>query len=652
MCGLAGILNLDGRPSGEEERRMVAAMLERIAHRGPDDRGIECLGPACLGSVRLAILDLSPRGHMPMITADGSAAIAYNGEVYNFRDLRRELAEEGVSLRSETDTEVVLEGVRRHDTAALRPMRGMFAFALYDGEREELLLLRDRYGVKPLYFAEDRGRLLFASEIKALLPHLSSRALDHGALAEWWLYRNLDALGRRTLFAGIRQLPAGHLLRVRDGRLRIEAWYDPLDHVSQSRFGAFAGLPPEKVVEELADLLEQSIGLRLVADVPVGVLLSGGLDSSLVTMLAARHQRDLSAFHVSVAGYPEHDERPHAELVAARAGVPLIPLELRPEDFRTGLAHVAWLEDLPITHPNSVAYWRNAEVARAHGVIVLLSGEGADELFGGYAWSHRRRRRLLRLEPWLERLPDKLRDALTLVAYGMEGLPVTAHRFRDALPAAVATIDGGLREEARQRAEAAYGFVADAADRAVLAGTVTDLADFLAPLLRRLDRTTMGASVECREPFLDVELVHAALALPADYRAGKRADKWVLKRICERHLPREHVYRKKMGFPLPLADYLRPLARPERFEGGFLLEEAGFTRAAVARTLAELDRRPYGAFGTFALELWGRIHIRGESVETVAGHFGLMGEGSASAMVAGQREPAPAAAAAGPRTAG
>lgn len=623
MCGIAGILNLDGRPAGEEERRAVAAMLAAMAHRGPDDRGVATLGPACLGAVRLAILDLSPRGHMPMTTADGQAAIVYNGEVYNFRELRREFADSGVVFRSETDTEVVLEAFRRQGTTALERMHGMFAFALFDAAEGRLELVRDRFGVKPLYFAEDRGRLLFASEIKALLPQLATRDVNRAALGEWWLYRNLDALAPRTLFAGIQQVPAGHRLLVADGRIALAAWYDPLAHIDAARHAAFCRASEDEVVETIGRLLDQSIQLRLVSDVPVGVLLSGGLDSSLVTLLAARHQRSLTAFHVSIAGYPRFDERPYAARVAAAAGIPLVVLELEPQAFRAGLPEVAWLEDLPITHANSVAYFEIARVARRHGVIVLQSGEGADELFGGYAWSHRRRRRLLRLRPWLDRLPGWLRDALTLVTYGMEGLPVVAHRFRDALPAAVAAADGGLREHARRRAEAAYGFLADPGERAVMAGSVLDLGDFLAPLLRRLDRTTMGASVECREPFLDARLVHAALALPATYKVGQRADKWLLKRLCLRYLPRDLVWRKKMGFPLPLAEWLHPLARPERFRGGFVEQALGLSAAAVERILAECPSRPYGTFGLLTLELWGRLHILGEETAAVASALGL-----------------------------
>jgi len=612
MCGLAGVMRLDGAPAGEEERAIVARMLDTIAHRGPDDRGLATLGPVCLGAVRLAILDLSPRGHMPMAADGGRALLVYNGEVYNFRALRADLAARGVVFASDTDTEVVLQSLRHHGEAALARLRGMFAFAFFDARRGALLLVRDRYGVKPLYFAEDRGRLLFASELKALLPHLARRRLDREALGEWWLYRNLDALAPRTLVAGVEQLPAGHLLRVDRGRVRLAPWYDLLAQVGEQGYRARAGAGIAAILAELEERLEEAVRLRLVADVPVGVLLSGGLDSSLLAALAARERSGLAALHVSVQGYPRHDERPFAEEVARRFGLRFIPLALVPEDFRRALPRVAWLQDLPLTHPNAVAYFRIAQKARAEGVIVLLSGEGADELFGGYAWSHRRRRLLLRLRPWLARLPGKLRDALTLLAYGMEGLPVTAHRFREALPAATAVVDRGRRAALWERALAAYGFLEER-ERVVLAGAAVDLLDFLAPLLRRLDRTTMGASVECREPFLDPELVHFALALPAAFKAGRRADKWVLKRIAVRHLPRSLVHRPKMGFPLPLADYLAPLAAAPDFP--FLEQEVGLSRAAIAGILRDLARHPYGAFGLFALELWGRIHLWGEAPE-------------------------------------
>jgi asparagine synthase (glutamine-hydrolysing) len=349
----------------------------------------------------------------------------------------------------------------------------------------------------------------------------------------------------------------------------------------------------------------------------VGTLLSGGLDSSLITAMAARHSRDLTAFHVSVAGFPDLDERRFADQLARRLEIPLVPLELTGDSFRRALTHVTDLSDLPLTHPNSIAYHLISKVARAQGVIVLLSGEGADELFGGYRWAYRRTLWLHRLMPVIRRLPKRLHDLAQLIVYAHAGMPVTAHRFRDLLPAAVGVVDRYARESWREECAAAYAFIDDPGRRAVLGSMLADLSDFLSPLLLRLDRTSMGASVECRVPFLDHRLVHKAINLPIDYRIGARADKWVLKRIAGRYLPAGLIGRKKMGFPLPLADYVRPCASIDFFAGGFCEEELGLDRRGLARLLGDWERSVHFLFGLLALEIWGRIHFRQQPVALV-----------------------------------
>lgn len=622
MCGIAGLLRLDGSHAGPPDEAVVRDMCDLIAHRGPDDSGTARIGPAVLGSRRLAIQDLSPAGHMPMADASGRFWITYNGEVYDFRELRAELEQQGVAFRSHSDTEVILEAWARQGSACLDRLTGMFALAILDGATRELVLARDRYGVKPLYWTRDRGRLLFASEIKALARHRAGNAVDQRSLAEWWLYRNVDALTPETLIEGISALLPGQLLRVRDGKVAVETWYDPASRVTAEAFAAAAAEPPDAIVGRVERLLDESVRLRLVSDVPVGTLLSGGLDSSLVTALAARHSADLTAFHVSVKGYEDLDERRFAERLTTHHRLPFVPMELTGELFRASLAEVTWLEDMPLTHPNSVAYRLIAGVARRHGVIVLLSGEGADELFGGYAWSYRRRRRQLRLEPWLARVPRPVRDWVSRWVYAMNGLPVTAHRFREQLPPAVELLDRFARADRAERCAEAYGFVADPVDRAVQGAMLADLGDFLAPLLRRLDRTTMGASVECREPFLDHRLVHAAINLPLDYKVGRRADKWVLKQIATRHLPEGLVWRRKMGFPLPLEDYLAPLATPELFAGGFCEAGLGLGRRGIERWLAGWRGRVHGFFGLLGLELWGRMLLMGETPQALTERLG------------------------------
>ena len=334
--------------------------------------------------------------------------------------------------------------------------------------------------------------------------------------------------------------------------------------------------------------------------------------------MAARHTQALTAFHVSVTGHVDMDERGFAEQLTAHHKIPFVPMELTGSLFRSTLAHVTWLEDLPLTHANSVAYHLVSKVARAHGVIVVLSGEGADELFGGYAWNYRRRLRLARLQPWLRRLPAAVQDALALLVYSQAGLPVTLRRFRELLPPTIGVLDRFARADAVERCTEAYGFVGDPVQREVLGAMLGDLGDFLAPLLRRLDRTTMGASIECREPFLDHRLVHTAINLPLQWKVGQRADKWVLKQIARRHLPPGLIWRRKMGFPLPLADYIAPLAVPAFFTGGFCENELGLGRRGIERLLADWRRWTFGVFGLLTLEMWGRMLLMGETVDHVA----------------------------------
>lgn len=618
MCGLAGLLRLDGSLVDERDSAAVRTMCEMTAYRGPDDQGVEAIGAACLGSRRLAILDLSPAGHMPMPDPTRRWWIAYNGEAYNFQETRDELERRGVRFRSHSDTEVLLQAWIAWGPACLDRFAGMFAFAIYDSATGELTLARDRYGVKPLYWMEEGGRLLFASEIKALLTQRRAPRLDHQRLGEWWLYRNVDALAPETLIEGVRQLMPGHLLRARDGRITVAPWYDVVERVDEAEHRRLAALTAEQIVAEVERQLDESVRLRLVSDVPVGTLLSGGLDSSLVTALAARHSQQLTAFHVSVVGHEDMDERRFAEALTAHHRIPFIPLNLTAAGFRANLAHVTWLEDLPLTHANSVAYHLIAKVARAHGTIVVLSGEGADELFGGYAWNYRRRMRLRRLEPWLRRLPAGVHDALALLVYAHAGLPVTARRFRELLPPAIGVLDRFARADAEARCAEAYGFVPDPVARDVSGAMLADLGDFLTPLLRRLDRTTMGASIECREPFLDHRLVHTAINLPLEWKVGRRADKWVLKQIARRHLPDGLIWRRKMGFPLPLADYIAPLATPGFFAGGFCEDALRLGRRGTARLLEGSQRWTFGAFGLLTLELWGRMFLMGEPVDALS----------------------------------
>jgi len=380
-----------------------------------------------------------------------------------------------------------------------------------------------------------------------------------------------------------------------------------------------------EVVTSLGSRIVQAVESRLVADVPVGTLLSGGLDSSLVTAIAAARHGRFKAFHVSVPGHARLDESRFAREVVDHLGVEIVEHALTADEFRRTLPRAIYHSDMPLTHANTVAYYAIARVAREHGVKVLLSGEGADELFGGYRWNYRRRRTLLRLRPMLDAIPRRVRDWLVLFVYSMVDLPSTSWRFRELLPPTVDLIDRSARRAWLARCEEAYAFVGRPLDRAVLGAILADLNDFLAPLLRRLDRATMAHSVECRVPFLDHRLAAMAIQLPLSYRLGARADKWVLKRVAQPYLPRHIIERRKRGFPLPVAEYIRPLLTGDLFRDGFLERELGIPGPAVATYLERGRRGEEDAFGWLALELWGRIFMRGESPDELGERLAVSG---------------------------
>ena len=617
MCGLAGLIRISDSSAALDAAAVVRRMCDLQAYRGPDDSGVVDLGRVCLGSRRLSIIDLSAAGHMPMSDATGRWWIAYNGECYNFAEVREELADLGHQFRSHTDTEVLLHAWMQWGSDCLQRFVGMFAFAIHDTMTDEVTLVRDRYGKKPLYYAPNAGVVYFSSEMKGLLESRHDLRLNQQALVEWFLYRNVDALGSRTLVEGVQAVMPGEVVTISPRGIRKALYYSPPDFVSGEAFRRYSDARPEDIVREVDQMLNDAVRLRLISDVPVGTLLSGGLDSSLVTAIAAKYTSALTAFHVSVEGYPKLDERRYAEQLARTHGLPFVPFGLTGADFREVLPFVTFLEDLPLTHPNSAAYYLISKVAREHGVLVVLSGEGADELFGGYMWNYRRRLRLARVRPLLEKIPASVHSVLQLLVYANAGLPVSSHRFRDMLPPTVALVDRYARAEWQARCEEAYAFVERDSDREVLGAMLADISDFLAPLLRRLDRTSMGASVESRVPFLDHRLVHKAINLPLRYKVGSRADKWVVKQVATKYMPESLVFRKKAGFPLPVDEYVAPIAKKEFFAGGFCENFLELGRQGIERTMSTWNRQAHGLFGLVALEMWGRIYFMRQSVEEV-----------------------------------
>jgi asparagine synthase (glutamine-hydrolysing) len=555
MCGIAGLIMLDGAPPDLER---LAAMTRAVAHRGPDGEGIDIVGAVGFGHRRLAIVDLSPAGGQPMATADGRLRITFNGEIYNHVELRDELRALGHDFRTRTDTEVILESWRRWGPSCLTRFNGMWAFAMHDRSSDEVFLARDRFGVKPLYYARIGQALAFGSEIRQLLPLLPSVRANRKVLDEF-LLAGIDEPHRATFFEGVSKLPAAHSLTIRleDASLTETRWYSIGERPGLSKADA------ETAWRECRDRLEDAVRLRLRADVPVGTCLSGGLDSSAVAALAAgpylamRGERFRAITAVSEESAT--DESPFARAVAERAGLDWITVRPTPEDFAASVDDVVRTQEEPFGGPSILMQWFVMRTAREHGIPVMLDGQGGDETLLGY----RRYFAAVMLEQLRERgVPGMLRElaacrrneaqlgtASILVSMAFQGFPqllYLKHRLRARWMRRVPGMPASMRAEAR-------------AMRNVRSLQRLDVESANLPaLLRFEDKNSMRFAIETRLPFLDWRSVESSIAMPTGVKLLDGWTKWPLRRSLQGVLPDEITWRRwKVGFDAPTATWLR-----------------------------------------------------------------------------------------------
>ena len=625
MCAIAGHVT----PASMPDAALVEAMAAAQRARGPDDSGLVVRPHCALGHRRLAIVDLAG-GHQPLANEDGSVWIAYNGEVYNHASLRHDLESRGHTFRTRSDTEAIVHAYEEHGPRCATRLRGMFAFAVWDGARRRLLLVRDRLGIKPLYYAAlPGGGLLFASDLKALLrsPEVD-RTLDEEALACYLALRYVPA--PRTLLRGVRKLPPGSLLRweITSGgavRLSTERWWDVRDTV------LLDDAPPTEAEEaaRLRELCDECVSLRLMSEVPLGAFLSGGLDSTAVVaaMRAAQPGSDPPCtFAVGYQDQPADSELPWAALAATRLGTRHIEALVDGPVAAEALPRIAADLDEPVGDPAAVPLWFLARRAREQ-VTVVLSGEGADEIFGGYA--------IYRWMAVMERLrAGPLGGALSL-ASGLVA-PVLRGRAGRAAAALSQPLEARYRGVSRAfdgpgRALLLGGGGAAAADRA-LQSTLEPLWEAtrgLSPLRRMLyldlaawlpedllvkaDKTTMAASIELRVPLLDHKLVEHAWSLPDAMKIHGSEGKRIFRRAMRGRVPRAIMTRPKRGFSTPSRGWLRGAMAPllaEALLATGSLARARTSRPYVDRLLAEhaagrADRSPE-LWTLLSLELWKR----------------------------------------------
>ncbi len=606
MCGIAGIYRLDDAPA---DVAALGPMLEVTAHRGPDDHGTWSRRAVALGHVRLSILDLTERAHQPMVTPDGHGVLVYNGEVYNFALLRAELEARGVRFSSTGDTEVVLRALEHWGPREAIPrFDGMFALAYLDTRSDTLWLARDRMGIKGLYAARTGGAWVFGSEVKAVLAHAdvarrpSLRSVDI-VLASWTLE------DPRTMWESVESVPAGSVWRItRDGVERSRYFQLP-DSVDVDRIRAGEDISPDDVVDDFEAALERCVRTHLVSDAPVATLCSGGVDSSLVTAYATDSEPNLVSYVADIEGPEAEGEQ--GRRVGRHLGVDMRTVDVDAKAHVRRLPRAVWLLDQPTMFASDPALLMVAETCRRDGIRVLVSGEGADELFGGYPWQRKtyemwKRRQGLRWR--LAHSKRRRRQELSRLALS----PLATNLGRTD-PGIRLRLIGALNASTELRGRRLMDYFAaieKREDRAFKAQCLDDIPRHLRTILQRHDRMSMGASIETRVPFLANEVIDMGLHAPRSwlYRDGKT--KWLVKQAAVRRLPRDVVHARKKGFPAPptLAAPGRPLLRD-----GALCELLGWTGQDVDDLLALGPQADPIAFRWVALELWARLTLRGEN---------------------------------------
>jgi asparagine synthase (glutamine-hydrolysing) len=608
MCGITGWAYLDAHaPTEEGAAEMLRSMCARMVHRGPDSEGLMTAAGVALGMRRLAIIDLQT-GEQPAVSEDGRVSVILNGEIYNYRELRRDLEARGHQFKSTSDTEVLPHLYEEYGTQMLERLNGMFAFALWDARRRRLFLARDPFGEKPLYWGVFGDKLLFASEPKVLLAHPAvTTKVNLDALRQYLAFDYIPA--PLSIYQGINKLPAAHALTLEDGRIEV------------SRYWRLSYRKPERTptedeaAETLRELLADSVRMRLVADVPVGVLLSGGVDSSAVAALAVGASAEtVKTFSISFA------EKSFDESAYARGVADFLGTDHHEERLSANLAADlvgeigSWMDE-PLSDPSVVSTYLLCRFTRQH-VTVALGGDGGDEIFAGYQMYHghkiagvyervpRALRRLL-VEPAIRRLPVKTKNL---------SFDFKARRFVEGMQTddAVARHHiwfGSFSPDAQEALLTDYARRASRADVYADAHTLFDSCDssdlvermqhldtnlYLAEdILTKVDRASMAVSLEVRSPFLDRRVVEYAASLPSDYKLRGKTTKYILKKAIDPLVPRFVTRRPKKGFGVPVAEWLkgrlRPLAR-DLLSPARLSRHGLFDPAYVARLQDEHER--------------------------------------------------------------
>ncbi|HKZ34415.1 MAG TPA: asparagine synthase (glutamine-hydrolyzing) [Patescibacteria group bacterium] len=611
MCGIAGFV-------GKTSKQNLTKMLALIKHRGPDGEGMYWSRQAGLGNRRLAIIDRKG-GAQPQTNEDQTLTITFNGEIYNFQDVRKDLARRGHRFKTHSDTEVILHAYEQYGPKCLQELNGMFAFAIWDSKRETLFAARDRLGIKPFFFTKTRNNFLFASEIKSLLTHPEvKREVNLNALSSYLTFRYVPE--PETIFENIYHLPAGHYLMLKGGELIIRRyWTLPEEQMTIT--------DENKIQEELLELLEDAVRMQLMSEVPVGSYVSGGIDSALLTAFATKHSKKVKSFNVAFED-GRYDESKYATLVNKHLN--LIPTTIRSEPTQIArLPEIIWYLDQPLADAAVIPTFMMSKQAKKH-MGVVLSGDGADEIFAGYDYYKRLvygrvLYRLIQIFPFFSKNPIASKTTVLgrIASFlGQDG-DIIGH-----LKSHISVFTDQQKKEIVQPELLRFIELGEGQGRATDHLSKMDHLNKLlkhdllvwlpGDLLLKTDRMTMAHGLEARVPFLDHRLVEFATRLPSSLKLRGRTDKYLERRVAEQILPKEIAQREKHGFDVPLKQF-QPLAKyiiskkSTKNRGWFVPEK--IIEVAYG-TKDNIQRQQM--FSLLVLEIWAQIFLDKKSPQQFA----------------------------------
>ncbi|GAX61232.1 asparagine synthase [Candidatus Scalindua japonica] len=631
MCGICGKVNFD--KDSTVDRRVLENMMAIMNHRGPDDKGMYIKGQVGLGHKRLSIIDLNT-GKQPISNEDMNVWVVYNGEIYNYRELRKRLIEKGHVFKTESDTEVIVHLYEEYGESFISELRGMFAFALWDEKESVLLLARDRVGIKPLYYCMTKDSFLFSSEMKSILEDPKVKREENPEIVDRFLtYFYIP--GTETLLKGIHKLSPGHYLILKNEKINIKQYWD-LNFSNSKRNYSF-----EDSKGQLIDLLRESVRDHMISDVPVGFLLSGGIDSTaLLSFAIDETDKDISTFTIGFEGESFADERPFARLAAEKFGTKHYEMTMSSQGFLNFLPKYVWHMEEPVCEPPAIALYYVSKLAKEH-VKVLISGEGGDEAFAGYpnyrnyVWMERIKKIIGPLNSPISVLIDKLGNMRYLEKL-KKYAPLMTLEMKEYYYSRTSSPSGYFNDNKNEFYSKEFG---DNINKNNSAGITRDYFENITKvsnlnkmlyidtktwlpddLLTKADKITMANSVELRVPLLDHRLLEFAANLPDSHKLNWFTTKHILKKAFSNKVPKEILYRKKTGFPVPYESWLRNEMKDFVYDimmDKKTLNRGYFEKKSIERLIRENSQRMNHSkviFSLIVLELWHRKFIDNDCI--------------------------------------